>query len=132
MALAVSLQDLLPSWLVAQPTNGSVCCPTHTESPELWGARALSTLPVLMVCMARMVFHPFSQQNPWGCLVFKRFEARRGSVGHMSSAPLGELPKGKDGWALHPTRPSTRHGEAQLEEAAGFMQEPEKLFCKKL
>lgn len=104
MASAVSLQDLLPSWLVAQPTNGSVCCPTHTEPPELWGARALSTLPILIVCMARMVFHPFSQQNPWGCLVFKRFEAKRGSVGQVSSAPWGELPKG-EGWmgsASHP------------------------------
>lgn len=63
--LAVSLQDLLLSRLVAQEWS-SMCRPTCT------GSGALSTLPILMVYMARMVFHPSLQQSPWGWM-FSRF-----------------------------------------------------------
>lgn len=74
VALAISLQDLLPSRLGAQPTkvahHGAPCAAPHEQAAtprSCVGAGALSTLPVLMVYTARMVFHPSLQHNPWGC-----------------------------------------------------------------
>lgn len=95
------------------------------------GAGAPSTFPVPVLYMARMVFN-VQQKSP---VMFNQFlkglKPKRPLLSRSAWLNQGELPK-REGWtgsASHPARPgSCCHSEEWQEGAAGFMQEPQKLF----
>lgn len=71
--------------------------------------------------------------------ILKGLRAKRACAGYVSPAKQEEAPEGgtdgrMDGLCVPPHRPwaaSAGRKEARVEEAAGFMQWPEKLFCSK-
>lgn len=68
--------------------------------------------------------------------ILKGLRAKRACAGYVSPAKQEEAPEGgqMDGLCVPPHRPwaaSAGRREARVEEAAGFMQWPEKLFCSK-
>lgn len=146
---AVSPQGPLPSRLVAQPTNtgggtGARCVAVQQVGSdprrELRGCWSPEHVPHScgLHGQGRSLIRSYSKIPGDVWPVFKRFKAKRASAGEVSPAKPegGSSQRGRAGWALHPPLParaaSAGRGEAWLEEAAVFMQEPEKLFCKKL